>query len=315
MNAASTNPVAAMLMGGGVPQQQQSAPMQPGPSVPMQPGNPPVTPPNAAPRSEIQPSPTVWGDKEAVAAGLYDDPAAIPKNANPIQYQAPQHSGGDPNMAALYMNPSVPNGVKTTAMAGQVPGQITAANGDIYLWKPGMPQPIFLMKGQGPSIKVPGFEGPINAGQPAFGGASSTPPTATPPVESSTPSSVGNAMPPTGGPQALAEWGMRNAAEAERQKTQASEGAKAAMVPIGEAMKEVKTAPQALNAVNVIEDVAKQYGDRITTGPAADAVLKVKQAVNGIIGSDVKGVASGAGADVNSLGIVAGAEVNSAGGS
>ncbi len=99
---------------------------------------------------------------------------------------------------------------------------------------------------------------------------------------------------PFGGAQTYIDQATKNAAEKERQKTIAEAGGKAVMAPIEEVMKESKTAPQAINFLNLIEDTAKQYGDKLTTGPFGEAAMKTKQAVNSVgklmgMGDDVMG--------------------------
>jgi hypothetical protein len=87
----------------------------------------------------------------------------------------------------------------------------------------------------------------------------------------------------------IARKGIAIGAAKKRADTMAEEGAKATMAPIAEAAKEVKTAPQMLNSLNIIEDIARTHGDKITTGSMAEPVLKLKQAVNGVAGRDVLG--------------------------
>ncbi len=94
-------------------------------------------------------------------------------------------------------------------------------------------------------------------------------------------------------PQGMMDMANRNAASRKGAETMAEEGTKARMVPIGEIMKETKTAPQALNALNIIEDTVKHEGPAMTTGPAAESVLKLRQTVNGLLGSNVMGDTSG----------------------
>lgn len=114
------------------------------------------------------------------------------------------------------------------------------------------------------------------------GSGNSTPPTTT----SGTPS---NTQGPFGGAQPFIDQATQNEANKARKKTVAEEGAKATMAPLAEIGKEAKTSAQAINFLNLIEDTAKNYGDKVTTGPFADSALKLKQAVNGVVGKDVMG--------------------------
>ncbi len=92
------------------------------------------------------------------------------------------------------------------------------------------------------------------------------------------------------GPDLSTIGGLQDiSAEGARKKEVATEFGKAQVVPIGEAQKEAKTSANALNALNIIEDVAKTHGDKITTGPFGEDILKLKQAVNGITGTQVMG--------------------------
>ncbi len=100
---------------------------------------------------------------------------------------------------------------------------------------------------------------------------------------------AGQPQNPFGGAQPFIDQATANAAEKARQEKVGEEGGKAQMAPIAETMKEARTAPQAINALNIIEDTVKQNGDKITTGGAADAILKLKQTVNGLAGSEVMG--------------------------
>lgn len=136
--AAQNNPLAGALMGIA----PQAAPAMSAPAAPE---------PSMGPRSEIPSSPKVWGDKEAVAAGLYDDPAAIPKNASPIQYQ-----GQPRDLSAFYMNPSIPAELKKGVQEGLTPKTVQ----DVY-GRPGYQTSMGGVKGtlvQGqfqPGVMVP----------------------------------------------------------------------------------------------------------------------------------------------------------------
>lgn len=133
------------------------------------------------------------------------------------------------------------------------------------------PMPAPGIKVAGPVASLPPPTAPIPPSQPRTEGTLSAP-SGVPPM-------------PTGAdatPENLTNWQQAVEQEAERRKEVGKKGGEAMMVPIGEAMKEAKTAPQMLNALNVIEDVAKTHGDKIVTGGLGEPYMRLAQTVNGV---------------------------------
>lgn len=271
--AGNVNPMVAALL--GQPQNSPAQPpmMQQGQSAPpqqpvqaaqsMQPANLPVGDPSTASRSEIPSSPKVWGDKEAIAAGLYDDPA-LPSKAKPQQYSPQQ--GGD--LSAFYMNPSIPNELKKGVQEGLTPKVVS----DVY-GRPGSQTPLGGIQGRPvtgqykPGIMVPvsvGSDGSVatqipmtapgsSGGSPNYGGASG----------------IGGAVEP------IAEIG--------RNLGNQSTFNKAATVPQAEAIandqKDAATAPQVFRVVNTIIDDLNSHGNAMSMGPTANWTTEAKKVI------------------------------------
>ena len=95
----------------------------------------PSVQPNDAPRASVQPSPKVWGDKEAEDAGLYEKPATVSfgdalsgkKPVPPImQPQQPDAQPSQPVQAAQPIQPAQSSGFQELG-AQHVPALIAAA--------------------------------------------------------------------------------------------------------------------------------------------------------------------------------------------
>jgi hypothetical protein len=130
-------------------------------------------------------------------------------------------------------------------MGGQVPQTITDAAGNMYLYKPGMERPVPLgLTAPGPTVKVPGYEGPINAGAGSPAGGQ--------------PNQQGGGIPREGGVQGLINWGINNSAAMESAKKEA-EGTAAKLT-------EFKTyGPEAKQLLGNI-DTLNQLGQKVGYG-------------------------------------------------
>lgn len=315
---------------GGQPTPQASAPAPSIQSASLPPATP-AAPNMPRPGGEIMPDKRVWGDKEAVDAGLYEpsvgqrvadaspanpsfatagwpqastgvaspssppvSAAAAPPAQPPAAVSSPA-AGAAPTsglgmnaaqVAALLQNPWVPKDTKDMVMGLVKPQVMNDAFGRPMLWRPGDPS------GAHPIPGIPGgvFK-EIKSGDTTMP-ALITPPNAPGGAPGMSIPGAGGVAPggsPLGGMQPVIDATRANKVETERQTEIAKKGGEAIMSPIAEVMKEAKTAPQALNAVNIIEDVAKSYGDKITTGGLGEPVLKLKQAINGLAGTNVMG--------------------------
>jgi hypothetical protein len=163
---------------------------------------------------------------------------------------------------------------KRDLMARMQPQVIEGDNGDMWRYVPGQ-QPVLIKHGlgkegtfePGAGVKIPQFYRTTPTGD----------------IYAVTPQGLGGA----GGIQSALDFANRQGEAAARAKTMGEEGAKAQMQPIGEAMKEAKTASNALNDLNIIEDTVRNYGKGIVTGPLAEHWLALRQAVRGTTGIDI----------------------------
>jgi hypothetical protein len=247
---------------------------------------PPAVAPRSIPRVGVGPA-QATAPRPAVSAvaptlGPQPAPQPAPVAAPPqLQPRAPI----DPsqvyppiNQQELYeilRNPwidQVDPGFKKDLLTRMAPQMIEGDNGDIWHYAPGRP-PVLVRHGLGK-------EGTLEAGGVKI-----------PQFYRTTPDGGITAVTPQGGfggsVQDALDFANRQAQASAQAKAVGEEGGKAIMAPIGEAMKQAKTASNAMNDLNLIEDTVRNHGKGLVTGPLAEPWLATREALKGTFGVDI----------------------------
>lgn len=282
--------IAALQGQGGGQQQANASPPPPTPNVGATPPmggvgssivpSGPVTDPTNSPRGEVQPSPTVWGDKEAQAAGLYPptqvaslSPAGgsapsggaqapapvLPTGAGPAAPMPPNQrvaQAFDPNLLAGTMNNQM-SSPEAKALIGQLIGQKQGA--DVY----GNPTREGIVGGVqrlpiGAGV-IPGFRSETSISPTGISGVSVNPASNAQPGLQAGVGGVGGAMNTM---NTLAMNAGKTGAVQEFQKQD---------------LAAANDAPTIKRVAGTMLDELKAHGDKMTFGPTAEWSNNVKR--------------------------------------
>lgn len=269
-----------------------------------------LPPPSVASASGASPiatpsSPKVWGDKEAVAAGLYDDPAkpsappvrmasngpiGAPPAPGGAQPQAaggfpsasaaaptpfnqptmqPGRSGLDPRTLAVMLNDPMVSPEQKTMLRQLITPQ---AISDVY----GTPATQSYIGGIKPVAMPPSYQPgrmvPVSATP--EGGASTQVPLTPPGNAGGVPNYAGGTLSKAFAPIGQVARDLGNQAALNKAGIQPQADA------IAEDSRNANQAPQVFRAVNTILDDIKAHGDKMSWGPTAPYAVNLKKIVN-----------------------------------
>lgn len=342
-NKAAGLALASMFGGQQQPQSVGATPAPSPASVAPTPGAVPVSPaapPSPTQRAEVTPTPQVWGDREAEAAGLYDPTPGGPAPGVPVPQPRP---AGAPQATPVAAAQPAPQAAPTQQPATPPQGgmSFTVLNSPAAQ---GMPDtvrkalPVLLGSPQYASVGMQLLQRYINPEQFSLvrdnigniysvnNQTHETKPVvqATPAMANAaasgmrTPLQYEAATQMTGAAAKNTELtpeqknaltppgtasGVNPVVDYEAAAARAKKVADAQGDTIGEVVKAARPAAQRIQQLAVIGDALNRGGGSITTGPFAEAVLRGRQAIGDLFGVDLKGVPEAEVAQKTGLGL------------